>query len=328
MHRKCRNFVAVLCVLFAWSPLANAVEYRFYHPDTLGSNVVVTNRAGAIVQRTVPSPYGALPKVLPGDAGSVSAQETRVRPLFTDQEFDPESELHYFGARFYDPAVGRFLANDPELALGGISFARIPNQPGNLNGHSYALNRPTVFVDPTGAFVVGTANVGELDPTQRDPLLARTSPTPEPRATEFPRPEPTPAPDRLEPTPQPTADALTPVETPIDEPDRYPEDPQRSPFREPWQRREFERALQAGLESQEILELLGIDAPFYTWELDPENWRYDSAFFKRTSPGEGFFDKFTHPCLRGGFDCSGQSGLRKPRRLPEVNRNPASERGR
>jgi RHS repeat-associated protein len=73
---------------------------------------------------------------------------------FTDQEHDGESGLQYFGARYYDPWIGRFLERDPELisAQTGISFAGITDNPQQFNAYSYALNAPTVFADPTGGF--------------------------------------------------------------------------------------------------------------------------------------------------------------------------------
>jgi len=40
---------------------------------------------------------------------------------FTDQERDAETGLDYFGARYYDPWVGRFMSVDPE-SLGGSMF--------------------------------------------------------------------------------------------------------------------------------------------------------------------------------------------------------------
>ncbi len=71
---------------------------------------------------------------------------------FTDQENDPESGLMYYGARYYDPWVGRFLSQDPGLIgpVGGMSFAGIAANSGNFNAYSYALNAPTVYTDPTG----------------------------------------------------------------------------------------------------------------------------------------------------------------------------------
>jgi len=58
----------------------------------------------------------------------------------------------YYGARYYDPWVGRFLSQDPDLVgpVGGGSFAAIASDPRNFNAYTYALNAPTRYTDPTG----------------------------------------------------------------------------------------------------------------------------------------------------------------------------------
>ena len=58
----------------------------------------------------------------------------------------------YYGARYYDPWVGRFLSHDPALigSVAGVTFDRIGFDAQNFNAYSYVLNRPTVMVDPNG----------------------------------------------------------------------------------------------------------------------------------------------------------------------------------
>ena len=67
----------------------------------------------------------------------------------------------YFGARYYDPWVGRFMSQDPDLvgAFGGVTFGRIGSDPQEFNAYSYVTNRPTTMVDPTGRFS-GCARLG------------------------------------------------------------------------------------------------------------------------------------------------------------------------
>ncbi len=62
--------------------------------------------------------------------------------------FDRETGLYYVGARYYDPATGRFITADTNLG-------RVDDPP-SLNRFVYAHDRPTYFVDPTG-HEVGTA---------------------------------------------------------------------------------------------------------------------------------------------------------------------------
>jgi RHS repeat-associated protein len=60
---------------------------------------------------------------------------------FTGKELDKESHigLYYFGARYYDPSIGRFISVDP-LA---------DKYPG-LTPYHYAANNPLKYVDPDG----------------------------------------------------------------------------------------------------------------------------------------------------------------------------------
>jgi RHS repeat-associated protein len=62
--------------------------------------------------------------------------------LFHGREYDPETGLYYFRARYYHPELGRFLSSDPN----GYEDSLNPNQ-------SF-LNNPINFTDPYGAQVV------------------------------------------------------------------------------------------------------------------------------------------------------------------------------
>ncbi|HJW94096.1 MAG TPA: RHS repeat-associated core domain-containing protein, partial [Thermoanaerobaculia bacterium] len=53
--------------------------------------------------------------------------------------YDPDTHLVHFGARDYDPSLGRFLTRDP------IGFAG-----GQANVYDYATNDPVNFIDPSG----------------------------------------------------------------------------------------------------------------------------------------------------------------------------------
>ncbi len=58
---------------------------------------------------------------------------------YTGQVFDFETGLSYYNARYYDPATGRFLSEDP------IGFAG-----GDANLYRYVGNNPVNAIDPTG----------------------------------------------------------------------------------------------------------------------------------------------------------------------------------
>ena len=58
---------------------------------------------------------------------------------FTGREWDKETGLYYYRARYYDAKVGRFVSKDP-IGLAG----------GDINLYSYVGNNPVNFVDPWG----------------------------------------------------------------------------------------------------------------------------------------------------------------------------------
>ncbi|HEV2147523.1 MAG TPA: RHS repeat-associated core domain-containing protein [Longimicrobiaceae bacterium] len=66
---------------------------------------------------------------------------------FTAREYDPETGLYYYRARYYDPALARFISEDPIGLEGGI------------NPYAYAGNDPVNFTDPFG-LCVGVGSTG------------------------------------------------------------------------------------------------------------------------------------------------------------------------
>ena len=64
------------------------------------------------------------------------------RRLFTQHYLDTETGLQYFGARYYDARLGRFLTQDPYTGRTG--------EPPSLHRYAYAHGNPLRFVDPTG----------------------------------------------------------------------------------------------------------------------------------------------------------------------------------
>ncbi len=108
-------------------------ETYYYYQDHLGSTRVVTNSSGANVEEIHYYPYGETLS----DTGSVS-----VKHKFTSQELDRETGLYYYGARYYDPVLARFISADP--------IVPDPTNPQALNRYSYVLNNPLKYIDPNG----------------------------------------------------------------------------------------------------------------------------------------------------------------------------------
>src|SRR6185437_10933981 len=57
---------------------------------------------------------------------------------YTGREFDSETGLYYYRARYYDPTTGRFLSEDPIEFKGGINF------------YTYVGNNAPNLTDPEG----------------------------------------------------------------------------------------------------------------------------------------------------------------------------------
>lgn len=107
----------------------------FYHNDHLGSVNVVTDINGSRVQLLEYDPWGAISR----SEGTLDPDQR-----FTGQKLDPETGLYYYGGRYYDAEIGRFISADP--------FVQSPFDPQNLNRYSYVLNSPQNYTDPDGYF--------------------------------------------------------------------------------------------------------------------------------------------------------------------------------
>ncbi|MBI5225013.1 RHS repeat-associated core domain-containing protein [Candidatus Micrarchaeota archaeon] len=104
---------------------------QYYAQDHLGSNRKVIG--SALEQQT--NEFYAFGE---SDKATGSGNDYK----YTGKEFDDESGLYYYGARYYDPDLGRFVSAD---ALQGNL-----GDPLSLNRYVYVKNNPVKFVDPNG----------------------------------------------------------------------------------------------------------------------------------------------------------------------------------
>src|SRR6266704_4702176 len=114
----------------------------YYHADGLGSVTSLGSAAGSIANTYTYDSFGKLT----ASTGSL------VNPFqYTGREFDTETGLYYYRARYYDPNTGRFLAEDP---LGMRD---------SVNRYVYAKNNSLNFEDPLGLYrLEGFTPVGEV----------------------------------------------------------------------------------------------------------------------------------------------------------------------
>ncbi|WP_304251767.1 RHS repeat domain-containing protein [Phocaeicola plebeius] len=112
----------------------------FYHPDHLGSSSFITNLEGEVVQHIEYVPFG---EVFIEERNSV----WNTPYLFNAKEFDEETGMYYYGARYYEPRLCLWMACDSETEL-------YPN----ISGYAYCLNNPVKLKDPDGNHVEVTLN--------------------------------------------------------------------------------------------------------------------------------------------------------------------------
>ena len=106
----------------------------YYHPDHLGSSSYITNLDGEVVQHIEYVPFG---EVFIEERNSI----WNTPYLFNAKEFDEETGLYYYGARYYDPRLSVWLSVDP---LSRIAL--------NYTGYRFCFNSPTCFIDMKGLF--------------------------------------------------------------------------------------------------------------------------------------------------------------------------------
>ncbi len=131
MNHGMVRFIATL-FLACLSLMAQGVEEVIhYHNDALGSPIAATDQDGRVVWRKSYAPYGQ-------PIGPAAPNE----PGYTGKFEEPDLGIQNFGARWYDPRIGRFLAIDPA----GFD----PQNPQSFNRYAYANNNPYRYVDPDG----------------------------------------------------------------------------------------------------------------------------------------------------------------------------------
>jgi len=122
-------------------------EYRnqesrllYYASDQINSTRIVTDNLGNVVYSAAHEPYGGIQKTW------VSSYDPALK--FSGKERDAESDLDYFGARYYDRTSYRFLTTDP------ISYRNPGLSPQLLNLYSYSRGNPISYIDLNGCYPV------------------------------------------------------------------------------------------------------------------------------------------------------------------------------
>ena len=126
----------------------------FFLTDHLGSTRALVSSTGSIIGTM---DYDSFGKPL---------GQMATRYQYAGREWDPDTELYYYRARWYDPQARRFISEDPIGLDGGINL------------YAYVENDPINGVDPSGlgklpANPSGLGPQWTLDPSHKDPNGSR-----------------------------------------------------------------------------------------------------------------------------------------------------------
>ena len=127
--------------------MANRV---YYLCDANYNVTALVDASGNVIERYLYTPYGTVTVLDPDfsvDADGKSDYDNTT--LYTGREFDPETELMYYRARYYHSELGRFISRDPIGYWGGMTL------------YEYVDSRPIFLVDPFGLAPPESNNDGD-----------------------------------------------------------------------------------------------------------------------------------------------------------------------
>ena len=110
----------------------------YYHPDHLGSSSYITNLDGEVSQHIEYVPFG--------EVFIEERNNTWNTPyLFNAKEFDEETGMYYYGARYYEPRLSLWMSCDP-----------LQERKAGFTTYAYCENNPVKLFDPDGKFGIPT----------------------------------------------------------------------------------------------------------------------------------------------------------------------------
>ncbi|MBJ7537467.1 RHS repeat-associated core domain-containing protein, partial [Marinomonas transparens] len=114
-------------------------QFQYFHRDQVASTSMVTNAGGGVLSKVEYTPFGKMVE-------NQSSGMDNYRAKFAGKERDSGTGLSYFGHRYYDADIGRFISPDPAAQY--------------HSPYLYGADDPLTMVDPNGewswkAFAIG-----------------------------------------------------------------------------------------------------------------------------------------------------------------------------
>jgi RHS repeat-associated protein len=120
--------------IYTFQITISGLKRLYYVKDHLGSIRVTVDSAGNVVSS---DDYDSWGMILEGRSANYGSANEKYK--FTGKERDVETGYDYFGARYYDSRIGRWLSVDP-----------LAEKYPDLSPYNYAADNPLKYIDPNG----------------------------------------------------------------------------------------------------------------------------------------------------------------------------------
>ena len=115
---------------------------EYFHNDHLGSTRLKTYSNKTVIYASDYKPFG------------FGYNESGVEEYRYTGKYEDNTGLYYFGKRYYNPVIGRFITKD---SFGGYIYV-----PQSMNGYLYCMNNPQKYIDPTGNLGVTPTDINGI----------------------------------------------------------------------------------------------------------------------------------------------------------------------